>query len=192
MRALPAVVAVLLAAGCTRGEPVREREVARVTAEIVTAPRGVRPVGGGPVCVLRERTGGAYGKPRHVVDVTTQGLLRVPPAAAADPVYVEVEVEANGRVYDGWVSTTPPEQRPESGLHRLPPMPLGAEFADLRVAPVDQMGIQEVDPPLTACRIGLVPPDEPDLAGGGRVVGVAGDEPIVIDPVGRIRGYDEA
>ena len=194
MTNLLAVVAVLVLAACTRGgaEPAREREVARVSAEVAAAPRGVRPVNGGPVCVLRERSGGAYGRPRHVVDVTTRGLLRLPPSAAADPVFYAVEVEAAGRVYRGWVSTTSPEPNDEAGLIRLPPMRLADEFTDLRVAPENHMGVQEVNPPLTACRLTITPPDKADAALGGRLVGVQGDDPVVIDPEGTMRGIAEA
>ena len=188
-RPLPAAALALLAlTACdplAGGPPIETREVERMTAELVTVPRGVEAENGGPLCVLEERTGGEYGKPRYVIRVTTDGRLAVPPGERRK-VFYEVEVDAGGRRFQGLLTTETIRDHSESDLRFMPPSDLGSTFSGLVMSPPDHVGVQEVPGDLEACRLSIVEPDEPDRALGGRMM-LNDDETVIVGEDGEQR-----
>ncbi|HWL37876.1 MAG TPA: hypothetical protein VNQ77_16950 [Frankiaceae bacterium] len=176
MRRSPAAVVLLLALTACESQSLtprtETREVERVTAEIVAAPPGVKARDGGPYCVLEERTGGEYGKPRYVVRVTIANRLAVPPKDAARKVFFELSVDAGGRRFDGLLSTETVRDHDQSNLSFVPPSRLGSNFSSLEMSAQDWAATQEVAGDLEACRLSIVDPDEGAKALGGRVVQV--------------------
>lgn len=188
-RPLPAAALGLLAlTACdpvAGGPPVETREVERLTAELVTAPSGVKAENGGPYCVLEERKGGEYGKARYLVRVTVAGRLAVPPGDQRK-VFFDVEVDASGRRFKGLLTTETIRDHSESDLRFMPPSDLGSSFSGLVMSPPDYVGVQEVPGDLEACRLSIVEPDEPARALGGRMM-LNDDESVIVGEDGEQR-----
>jgi hypothetical protein len=205
MRPLTLAAAALLLPACTSGGSPRsaptttgspapstsatadEREVRRLAATLDTAPPGVRVTPDGPTCLLVERTGGPYGKPRYSVRVDLRGLV-VPDGTVKT--YYDVTLDAGGRTYDGYLALSPPHQRGDSNLWTLAPAPSYAPET-FAVSPENNIGIQEIPPDLTTCHLTLNPPSTQENLSGGRILGDATGSPVAVDPDGVPRPYSQ-
>jgi hypothetical protein len=163
-----------------------ERETKRLPATLDAAPPGVRVTAAGPTCVLVERTGGTYGRPRYHVEVALRGLT-VP--SGTPQVYYDVTLDAGGRSYTGYLPVTRPHPRTGGGLWVLDPAP--ASTATLPVAPERNIGIQEIPATLTTCHLSLNRQLEQEILSGGRILGDATGSPVAVDPDGVPRPYSQ-
>jgi hypothetical protein len=194
MRATGAgLCAVLLVAGCGGPAKFREREFRRMPAALVSAPKGVKAVNGGPVCVEYERTGGTYGKPRYVVWLSLVGdhktLLAVP-RNDTRRVFYDVQVEAGGRVYDLAFPLGNFDFVGKAYLPVLKPAPLTSS-GSLYLQPANRIGDQEIPRDMKACRLTIAEPTKAEVAAGGRVMDPGNGETVVLDPDGNERSMND-